>query len=167
MFLVGKRKGDNMKNVAVKTTAIALLCAVIMLCLSACDKEKNVNVSTSRIAGVIMEKLAMKDMVELTREQAALRYAVDFDILNDQTVYVNANGSKADEVAVFELSDGIETSPVLAAVNDRSSQKLRAYKDLSPAEYTKVKKAFSIQVGNDVVYVVSENAYLLEECFEY
>ncbi len=156
-----------MKNIAVKTTAIALLCAVIMLCLSACDKEKKVNVSTSRIACAIMEKLAMEDMVELTPEQAALRYAVDFDILNDQTVYVSANGSKADEVAVFELSDGAGANPVLAAVNDRSSQKLRAYKDLSPAEYTKVKNAFSVQVGNDVVFVVSENAYLLEDGFEH
>lgn len=154
-----------MKNVAVKTTAIALLCAVIMLCLSACDKEKNVDVSTSRIACAIIEKLAMEDMIELTREQAALRYAVDFDILEDQTVYVSANGSKADEVAVFGLFDGAGASSVLAAVNDRSSQKLRAYKDLSPAEYTKVKNAFSVQVGDDVVFVVSENAHLLEECF--
>ena len=154
-----------MKNVAVKTTALALLCAVIMLCLSACDKEKNVDVSTSRIACAIIEKLAMEDMIELTREQAALRYAVDFDILEDQTVYISANGSKADEVAVFGLFDGAGASSVLAAVNDRSSQKLRAYKDLSPAEYTKVKNAFSVQVGDDVVFVVSENIHLLEDCF--
>lgn len=155
-----------MKGVAFKTVAAALLCAVMMLCLSACDKEQTANLSTSRIASMVIEELELKDMVELTRDQAALRYAVDFDILSDQTVYVSAIGNSADEVAVFELSQGAKASSVLTAVNDRVSQKLRAFTDLSPAEYKKVKNSFSVQVGNDIVFVVSENAYQLEEFFE-
>lgn len=155
-----------MQSITVKAIAAALLCAIIMLCLPACEEDRKTEVSTGVIASAIVDKLALEDMAELTDAQVARHYAVDLDLLNDQTVYIDASGSRADEVAVFEVSENEKASAVLTAINDRLSQKLRAYEDFSPAEYEKVKNAFSVQVGKDIVLVVSDNAELIAECLE-
>lgn len=82
-------------------------------------------------------------------------YSFDPELVEDAAVYISANSSCSDEIAVFEVAAGKDETEVLTAVNNRMLSKTRAFRDINPTEYDKLRAAVQVNISGYIVLAVT------------
>lgn len=112
-----------------------------------------------QIADALLQTVAPDaNMIRLEESSVPSYYSFDEGLASHSCVYISTNSNRADEVAVFELAEGKDASPVVAAVNERVQRKERAYRKISPAEYEKLRTAIQLNISGYVVLAVTSNS---------
>lgn len=110
------------------------------------------------IADALLEGAALNGaMVCLDFDSIPSYYSFDPGLVEDAVVYMSANSSCADEIAVFEVTAGQDESDVITAVNNRVLSKARSFRDISPTEYEKLRKAVQVSISGYIVLAVTSH----------
>lgn len=94
-------------------------------------------------------------MVNLDASSIPSYYSFDNALVEEAVVYMSADSSCADEVAVFQMVEGADESPVIMAIDSRMQSKERAFRSISPTEYEKLLDAVQVSVSGYVVLAIT------------
>lgn len=150
----------------------ALLCLISGLIfagvLSGCSSSLNIEamreqapvshgmLQASEIAEALVENAATgAALVCLDSVSIPSYYSFDPELVEDAVVYMSANSSCSDEIAVFEMAEGKDETGVLTAVNNRVLSKARAFRDINPTEYGKLRTAVQVNISGYIVLAVT------------
>lgn len=150
----------------------ALLCLISSLIfvglLSGCSSSLNIEamreqapvshgtLQAAEIAEALVENAAA-DVVLVCLDDVSIPsyYSFDPSLVEDAAVYMSANSSYSDEIAVFEVAEGKDETEVLTAVNNRVLSKARAFRDINPTEYDKLRAAVQVNISGYIVLAVT------------
>ena len=144
---------------------IALLLAVLMLCLAGCggkDQTKNVIDVQSvydSMADLLPEMLPMDEAMMLNF------CGIKAEQCKQVVVAVCSDGLRADEVWLIEAVDEGALEELKSLADGRLTRKGEESITYSPEQYEVVKKAEVITVGNYLAVLVSPNVDALVEIF--
>lgn len=150
----------------------ALLCFTAGLIfagiLSGCSSSPNIEAirdktpashgtfQASQIAEALVENTTTGvSLVCLDSASIPSYYSFDPVLVEDAAVYISANSSYSDEIAVFEMAEGKDETEVLAAVNNRMLSKTRAFRDINPTEYDKLRNAVQVNISGYIILAVT------------
>lgn len=150
----------------------ALLCFTASLIfagiLSGCSSSLNIEamrektpvshgtLQVSEIAETLVENTATSvSLVCLDSASIPSYYSFNPELVEDAAVYISANSSYSEEIAVFEMAEGKDETEVLTAVNNRMLSKTRAFRDINPTEYDKLRNAVQVNISGYIVLAVT------------
>lgn len=116
------------------------------------------SLSVSDIAASLVAADSDARLVRLDTASIASYYPYDSSAVAQAEVYISADSSKADEVAVFEIAQGQDDSEVVKAVNARVQSKERSFRNISPSEHAKLRTAISVNISGYVVLAIMANS---------
>lgn len=127
--------------------------------MEAMEKQEPVShgmLQASEIAEALVENTASGvSFVCLDAASVPSYYSFDPELVEDAVVYMSVNSSYSDEIAVFEMAEGKDETEVLTAVNNRVLSKARAFRDINPTEYDKLRAAVQVNISGYIVLAVT------------
>ncbi len=147
---------------------IALLLAVMMLCLAGCGKkaeektdvQMDVQSVYDSMVSVMPEMLVMDEMMMLNF------CGIEAEMCEQAVVSVCFDGLRADEVWLIEAKDADALEELEALAQSRLERKGEESITYSPEQYEVVQKAEVITVGNYLAVLVSPDVSELVEIWE-
>lgn len=110
----------------------------------------------SEIAHELVDSTATDvSLVRLDDSAIPSYYSFDASLVEDAVVYMSANSSCADEIAVFQMAEGEDETPVISAVNSRVQSKERAFRNISPTEHEKMRNAVQVNISDYIVLAIT------------
>lgn len=144
---------------------IALVLAVMMLCLTGCGKDAGADVQMDvqsvydSMVSVLPEMLPMDEMMMLNF------CGIQADMCQQVVVAVCSDGLRADEVWLIEAKDADFLKELEALAQSRLTRKGEESITYSPEQYEVVQAAEVITAGNYLAVIVSPDVQDLVEIF--
>ena len=113
------------------------------------------SLQVSQIAQSLMKSADNVRFIELEADSISSYYSYDAETVEEAAVYISADSSLADEIAVFKIAPGGDDAQVIAAVNSRIQSKERSFRNISPTEYDKLSNAVSVNISGYVMLAVT------------
>ena len=113
------------------------------------------SLQVSQIAQSLMKSADNVRFIELEADSISSYYSYDAETVEEAAVYISADSSLADEIAVFKIAPGGVDAQVIAAVNSRIQSKERSFRNISPTEYDKLSNAVSVNISGYVMLAVT------------
>ena len=144
---------------------IALMLAVLMLCLAGCGgKDQTLNVIDVQAVYTSMEGI-LPEMVQMDEAMMLNFCGIKAEQCKQVVVAVCSDGLRADEVWLIEATDADALEALKGLADGRLTRKGEESVTYSPEQYEVVKKAEVITVGNYLAVLVSPNVDALVEIF--
>ena len=149
------------------TVVSALLCIVILLFASGCQKQSApTDLDIKAVASAVINSGAYTDsMGEAKTETALTLYKLDKADIADCDVYFSSMAT-AEECGVFKASGSEAASRILAACKARQASQVTAYENYVPSEVSKINSAIIMQSGDYVLYIVSNDQSAVKTVLE-
>ena len=144
---------------------IALVLAVMMLCLTGCGKDAGADVQMDvqsvydSMVPVLPEMLPMDEMMMLNF------CGIQADMCKQAVVSVCFDGLRADEIWLIEAKDADTLKELEALAQSRLTRKGEESITYSPEQYEVVQAAEVITAGNYLAVIVSPDVQDLVEIF--
>ena len=144
---------------------IALVLAVMMLCLTGCGKDAGADVQMDvqsvydSMVPVLPEMLPMDEMMMLNF------CGIQADMCQQAVVSVCFDGLRADEIWLIEAKDADTLKELEALAQSRLTRKGEESITYSPEQYEVVQAAEVITAGNYLAVIVSPDVQDLVEIF--
>ena len=144
---------------------IALVLAVMMLCLTGCGKDAGADVQMDvqsvydSMVPVLPEMLPMDEMMRLNF------CGIQADMCKQAVVSVCFDGLRADEIWLIEAKDADTLKELEALAQSRLTRKGEESITYSPEQYEVVQAAEVITAGNYLAVIVSPDVQDLVEIF--
>lgn len=115
---------------------------------------------TKAIADVIKDNVTMKDDLELIESDRNIENAYPgiMDLIDESTVYVNASGGYAEEIAVFVLKEGKDMDDLIAKMNERIEYQKTVFADYQPREMPKLEDPVMVTDADIMVLVIADDS---------
>ena len=143
-----------------KKTIALLVAMALLLLLPACG-------STARevkdfdpvdLSSALLDSKCFTDLLsEMDKSVALELYGVDPAKVDSCSVYLGT-GATAEEIAVFKAVDSDAADSIAAALQNRVTCQVEAYKNYVPREVPKLEKAIVLSAGVYAVYVTAEDS---------
>lgn len=140
------------------TVVSALLCIVILLFASGCQKQSApTDLDIKAVASAVINSGAYTDsMGEAKTETALTLYKLDKADIADCDVYFSSMAT-AEECAVFKAAGKDAAARILESCKTRQASQVTAYENYVPTEVAKINAAIITQAGDYVFYIVSND----------
>lgn len=144
---------------------IALLLAVLMLCLAGCGgkNEANVEIDVQSVYDSMVAK--MPEMLVMDESMMLNFCGIQADMCNQAVVAVCFDGLRADEIWLIEAKDADTLKQLESLAASRLERKGEESITYSPEQYEVVQKAEVITVGNYLAVIVSPDVSDLTAIF--
>lgn len=144
---------------------VALLLAVLMLCLAGCGSQEESNVQID--VQSVYDSMAAKMPEMLVMDEAMMHNfcGIEAGMCKQVVVSVCSDGLRADEIWLIEAQDADTLEQLEALAKSRLERKGEESITYSPEQYEVVQKAEVITVGNYLAVIVSPDVTDLVEIF--
>lgn len=144
---------------------VALLLAVLMLCMAGCGgKEENtVQIDVQSVYDSMAAK--MPEMLVMDESMMLNFCGIEADMCKQAVVSVCFDGLRADEIWLIEAQDADTLKQLEGLANSRLERKGEESITYSPEQYEVVQKAEVITVGNYLAVIVSPDVTDLAAIF--
>ena len=145
----------------------AALCAAMLFTLAGCSKGSGKNPTAQAVLDGIFEQIGQDNLPALTVADDELLknfYGIDSADLDSYALQMAAMNVHADEFFVAKVKEG-KMDAVKEGIEKRKADLDATWKQYLPAVYETVQNSKTVENGDYILFVVSENAATAEKAF--
>lgn len=142
-----------------------LTLATISVLGTGCSKSAPKEVDLSQVMDSIKQKITNTEMMDLSSDDLMPNYGIDTEDVKQFAAYVDATGTKGDEILLFEAVDSQAADRIKEKLDDRYHQKEIEMKNYLPEEYAVLQKCKVEQDGNFTAMIISPQHEELEQIY--
>ncbi|MFZ5973853.1 MAG: DUF4358 domain-containing protein [Bacillota bacterium] len=149
-----------------KKTIIALVVLLMVLTLAACTQQAPKKADLNAVMADIEKNVTVSDMMSLTAENVKTNYGIDASDALQFVYKINREGTKADEIAMFEAKDADAARRIREKLEARRTVKANEANNYSPEQYQIIMESSVQTYGNYVTMFVGPDAGKMTGIFE-
>ena len=145
-----------------------ILCSIIILALIGCSSKK----MTGKTPSIIDIDEKIKKTVDVSNmdigdsEKLEKLYDIDVEDLEDFVLYIPSTNIEANEIAILKVKDTNKIDDIKYKISARVEKQATNFKDYLPDEYFLIEKYVLKMKDNYILFVISEDAEIIEDIFD-